>query len=166
MTIKYEPKNVLRRMAPKKKIKKLVTQKLTVNKVVLNAIESSGILGKKELEKVALKVIKEYKKREKEERKAGANKSTAFENAVNDKKLMIQRVQNATVHEITRTVKKQYRGEFYEWLPSSAAEPDPEHMKNYGKIFQLGKGEAPGDRYGCQCGMRILVDESRLTLEE
>ncbi len=43
--------------------------------------------------------------------------------------------------------------------------PDAEHKKKYGKRYQLGKGEKPGDRYGCKCGMDIHVKESKLVLE-
>jgi hypothetical protein len=76
----------------------------------------------------------------------------------------VARVQNAVVYEIAQDIKDQYRGEFYEWLPSDAETPDPIHQLNYGKKFQMGKGEMPGDRYGCRCGMNVLVSESTLSL--
>jgi len=166
VSVRYQPKNVLKRMAKKKAVAKLVTKKLTINKAALNAIERAGVLSKKELEKIALKVIKEYRSRYKDELAEGATKSAALEDATNEKRLMVQRVQSATLHEITQRVKANYRGEYYRWLPSTAANPDPKHMRKYGKVYRLGRGEAPGDRYGCQCGMEILVDESRLDIEE
>lgn len=170
MTINYQPRNVLRRMAPKKKIEKLLTQKLTVNKTALHAITDSGIVGQKQLEKIALKVIKQYKKREKAEIKDGATKKAARSDTLDNKKLMIQRVQNATVSEITKAVQDKYVGEFYEWLESTAENPREDHKENYGKIFQIGVGDAngndPGDEIGCMCGMRILVKENRLNLED
>ena len=57
-----------------------------------------------------------------------------------DPKLLIQRVQNELVFQISNEIKGKYNGEFYEWLPSDASEPDPEHQLNYGKVFQIGSG--------------------------
>lgn len=164
MSITYDPKKLLRKMAPKKKIEKLITQRLTLNRAVLSSLTDSGILSKKTLQDIALRVLKQYRTKRKEEIADGLSKAAATDVAVNDKRLMIQRVQNAAIFEINSEIKRQYRGEFYEWLPSDAAEPDPIHQLNYGQTFQLGKGEAPGDRYGCRCGMEILVDESKLEL--
>lgn len=164
MAIRYLPSDVLRRMAPKKRAKRLVTQKLSVNTVALRSLARTGILSKKTLEGVARKVIRQYKQREKRELRLGASKGDAKAAALSGKKLMVQRVQNAAVFEITGNLKRTYRGEFYEWLPSDAADPDPVHQLNYGEVFQLGVGEAPGDRFGCRCGMNILVDEDTLEL--
>lgn len=164
MAITYLPSEVLRKMAPKSKARKLVTRELNVNRVALRSLAKTGFLSKKTLTSVALKVIRQYRKREKRELAAGATKSEAKELALSGKKLMVQRVRNAAVYEIAQEIKSKYRGEFYEWLPSDANEPDPLHQLKYGEVFQLGVGEAPGDRYGCQCGMRILVDEDILDL--
>jgi hypothetical protein len=166
MVIRYEPKKILKRMANKKKVEELVTENLTLNRAVLNAVESSGVLGKKELQYVALGVIKGY--REKAERlteEDGISKAEAVEEVLENKKRLVQNVQNATLQKITQKVKEKYRGEFYEWLPSTAKVPDEKHKKKYGKRFQLGRGEAPGERIGCMCGMKILVDASRLVLD-
>lgn len=165
MAIRYEPKKILRRLAKKSNVKALVTDKLTVNKAALNAIETSGVLGKKQLEWVALGVIKGMREKAEDLQNEGLSAQDAREEVAEDKRLLVQRVQNAMVSEVTKQVKKQYRGEFYTWLPSTAANPDPKHRKKYGKRYQLGKGEAPGDRMGCQCGMEIHVKASRLVLE-
>jgi hypothetical protein len=164
MAIRYLPRKVLRQKMKKKTVEKLVTQKLTINKAALKMVESLGLVSKKKIQDVALKVIKNYKKRYKKEMKEGASKKGALKESLNDKKNLVQRIQNVTLWEIAQDIKKEYRGEFYEWLPSDADEPDPEHQLNYGKVFQIGKGEMPGDRYGCKCGMNILVDETRLNL--
>lgn len=66
--------------------------------------------------------------------------------------------------QVAGEIKDRYEGEFYIWLPSDAEEPDPEHQLNYGKKFQVGEGEMPGDRFGCRCGMEILVPETKLDL--
>lgn len=165
MAIKYQPKKVLKRLADKKNVEKLLTKKLTVNRTALNAVENSGILGKAELENAALKVIKQYRKKANELRKLGATKAEALREITEDPRALVQQIQNATVAEITKQVKAQYHGEFYTWLPSTAVNRDPKHVKKYGKRFRIGKGEAPGDRYGCRCGMEIHVSESRLVLE-
>lgn len=166
MTIVYKPKKILEKMAPEFAIEKLVTQNLTINRAAVTSLERAGILPRKEIERIAIKVIREYKKEYKLEKKSGATNAEAYEDAVKEKRLMIARVQQATLHEITQTIKDNYRGEFYEWLPSTAKVPDEKHMKKYGKKYQLGRGEAPGDRRGCQCGMRILVKSNRLDLSE
>ncbi len=165
MTIKYQPKKILKKMAPDALIERLVTKKLTLNRATLLMLERTGILSKKELQRVAMKVIKEYKRTYRDEILDGATKKAALEEAIGDRRLMVQRIKNASVSEITDRVKRRYRGEFYIWLPSTAVNPDPKHMKKYGKRYRIGRGESPGDRYGCQCGMQIYVDESRLELE-
>lgn len=166
MAIRYEPKKVLKKMASKKNIENLVTDNLTVNKAVLNSLETSGVLGKKQLQYVGLGVIKEMRERaEKLRDDTGITKAESREEILENKKQLVQRVQNATVNEITKKVKEKYRGEFYIWLESSAAVPDKKHKRKYGKKFLLGKGEAPGDRHGCRCGMEILVDAKRLSLD-
>jgi hypothetical protein len=166
MTIKYQPKKILSRMASKGKIERLVTENLTLNRAVLDALESSGVLGRKELQYVGLGVIKDYRERaERLTEDDGITKTEAREEVLENKKLLVQRVQNATVAKITQTVKAKYHGEFYIWLPSTARVPDEKHKKKYGKRFQLGKGEAPGDRHGCMCGMEILVSANRLVLD-
>ncbi len=165
MTIKYQPKNVLKRISAKKNVKKLLTKNLTPNKIVLNALDRSGVVGKKRIEKTALKVLKNYKKRIQALRNEGYTKAEAIAEITKDPKLLVQRIQNQTTNELSKQIQEQYHGEFYIWLPSSAKVPDEEHMLNYGKKFQLGKGEAPGDRFGCLCGMEILTSDNKLILE-
>lgn len=164
MTIKFLPSELLAKVAPEKTVEKLVTQKLTLNRTVLNQLSRSEIVTKKTLEKTAMKVIKSYRQTYGDEREAGLSKTDALESALNEKKLMIQRVQNTIVTELTDQVKDKYDGTKYRWLPSDAGTPDPEHQLNYGLIFTLGVGEAPGDRIGCRCGMEILTDDEEIEL--
>lgn len=159
MPVTVLPRKIAKKLAPKKTIEKLVRNDLTINRAAATMLAKSGVLGKKKVEEVAIKVIRQYKEIHKAE---GGTKASAM----NDKVLMVERVQNVATREITKEVKKVYRGERYEWLPSLAETPDPLHQLNYGKRFWLGKGEAPGDRWGCQCGMRILVDEDELLLDD
>lgn len=166
MAIRYEPKKVLKKIASKKNIENLVTDRLTVNKAVLNSLDASGVLGKKQLQYVGLNVIKQMRERaENLADDSGLTKAESREEILENKKQLVQRVQNATVKEITKKVKEKYRGEFYVWLPSTAENPDKKHKRKYGKRYQLGKGEAPGDREGCRCGMEILVKAKRLNLD-
>lgn len=166
MPVNVAPRSIANKLLPKKSVAKLVTNKLTVNKAAVRMLSQSGLLGKKKVEEVALKVVKQYRKTFKDEVKEGASKTEALDDALNDKKLMVQRVQSTATQEIVKEVKKVYRGERYVWLPSLAKEPDPLHQLNYGKRFWVGKGEMPGDRFGCQCAMRILVDEDELFLND
>ncbi len=164
MAIKFLPLEFIAKVAPKKTVEKLVTKKLTLNRATLTMLSKAEVLTKPTLEKIALKVIKGYKKTYANEVDSGASAAAALEETLNGKKLMVQRVQNAVVHEVSREIQDTYFGEFYEWLPSTAETPDPIHQLNYGLKFQLGVGEAPGDRYGCMCGMNILVEENQLSL--
>ncbi len=154
MAIKYEPSKILKKIAPEKKIKKLVSERATLKKTALSFVDDLEVLDKSRVTEVALDVIKSYKAREKSERRE----------AIDDPRLLIQRVQNEIVLQIRDEIKDKYDGEFYVWLPSDAEEPDPEHQLNYGSTFQVGVGEMPGDRYGCRCGMQILTDDEKLEL--
>lgn len=149
MSIKYEPSKLIRRLKVREKAARLVTKSKTVNKTALRSLTEFGVLPKKVAETVALDVIKQSKK-------SG--------NDVSEKQLQA-RVQSAALHEQTRVIKRAYRGEYYRWLKSTAKDPRPEHQKNYGKIFQVGvgdeNGDDPGDLYGCQCGMELLVDDDQ-----
>ncbi len=158
MSIKYDPTELLRRVAPQKKIKKLLSTQLTLKKTALSFVNDVDFLSKRGVSRVALKTIKGYKKRIKDDPSERAD-------IIKDPAQLIQRVQNEVVFQVAGEIKDQYAGEYYRWLPSDADEPDPEHQLNYGETFQIGVGEMPGERYGCRCGMEILVEGSRLNLE-
>jgi len=147
MAIRNEPKRVLDRLKKARTGKRVWAKRLA-----RDVIENTGAVSGKTLDELSLKVIKHYKE---------INDLPSIDV---DDKLAIQRIQNNAVYEIGEKIKENYSGEYYEWLPSDADEPDPEHQLNYGKIFRVGEGEMPGDRYGCKCGMNILVDETRLNL--
>lgn len=164
MAIRYLPSKLLKKLAPEKVVKRLVKKNLTLNRAALKTVSEIGVVSKKNLESMALRVIKSYKKRYANERSEGASKEKAFEAATQDEALLVNRIQNATIQEVASEISDQYSGEFYEWLPSDAEVPDPLHQLNYGKKFQIGSGEMPGDRYGCRCGMNILVPETKLSL--
>lgn len=162
--ITYNPKELLKKLAPKTKLKRLVTQELTVNKAVLAMFDDIDFISKRPITEVALKTVQQYKKRYRDEKKNSDNKKEAKDEAINKNKLLIHRVQNAVVYQVAQEIKEEYEGESYKWLPSDAQTPDPLHQLNYGKVFQIGDGEMPGDRYGCRCAMQILVKETKLKL--
>lgn len=155
--IKYEPSKLLRRIAPQSKIEKLLKSNLSLKKAALSFVSEFDFIDKSSVSRVALKTIKGYKQRVKED-------PDIKEDILSDPAQLVQRVQNEVVTQIADEIKDKYAGEFYVWLPSDADEPDPEHQLNYGKTFQVGDGEMPGDRFGCRCGMEILVDENTLNL--
>jgi hypothetical protein len=157
VAIRYEPSKLLARIAPAKKLEKLLSKRLTLKRAALAFTSELDVLDRGAIERVALKTIKSYKARVKED-------PDAKEDLVDDPAQLVQRVQNEVIFQVATEIKDRYSGEFYVWLPSDAEEPDPEHQLNYGEKFQVGDGEMPGDRIGCRCGMEILVDDSSLDL--
>lgn len=148
---------MLKKIAPEAKIKKMVKGNLTLKKAALSFVDAVDFLNKQAVARVALNTVKGYQDR--------AEGDTEIKDEIKaDPKQLIQRVQNEVITQISNEIKKKYYGEKYEWLPSDAEEPDPKHQLKYGKIFVVGKGEMPGERYGCKCGMRILVNETQLEL--
>jgi hypothetical protein len=162
--IVFKPIDFLKKIAPPSLVKRLVTNRLTVNQAVLTMLARSGVMTKKSLEALALKIIKQYREKFRSLVAEGEAKSRALQDALAERKLIVQRVQGAIVEEIADDIKKVYRGERYVWLPSTADEPDPLHQLFYGKKRRIGVGEMPGDRFGCKCGMKILVDDDELEL--
>lgn len=157
VSIKYDPSKLLKKIAPESKIKRLLSGRVSLKKTALNFIDAVDFIDRARVTEVALKTIKGYKARLKAE-------TVTKTELLDDPKQLIQRVQNEVVLQISGEIRDRYAGEKYTWLPSSAEEPDPEHQLNYGKVFTIGDGEQPGERYGCQCGMEILVSQTRLDL--
>lgn len=157
MSFKYDPAELLKKIAPERKIKKMLTKKLTLKKAALSFVDDIDFIDKKSVSRVALKTVKGYQSRVAEET---ATKSDLLD----DPAQLIQRVQNEIIFQISGEIKDKYDGSQYVWLPSSADEPRPEHQLNYGLTFTIGDGEMPGEDYGCQCGMEILTDDTQLNL--
>lgn len=157
MSIIYDPKSFAQKIMSDKKIKSLLKGNLSLKKAAFKLTDKFDIIDKKDVVDVALKTVSDYKQRIKLD-------PTLKDEILDDPKQLIQRVQNNILFQVKETIKTTYEGEQYTWLPSDAEEPDPEHQLNYGKVFTVGDGEMPGDRYGCRCGMEILVKESTLDL--
>jgi hypothetical protein len=168
LSIIYDPKKMLGKIAPEKKVKKLITKKVSLKKAALSFVDAIDFLDRKRVTEVALKTVRGYKERiAKAVVDAGFDRSAGKEERseiLDDPKQLINRVQNEVVLQISEAIKDKYAGRTYTWLPSDAEEPDPEHQLNYGKRFVIGEGEMPGERYGCRCGMEIDGDEKQLSL--
>jgi hypothetical protein len=120
-------------------------------------VSNADFVSKSRVTETALNAVRQYKKH-------ARTNDVSFKDALGNKKLIVSRMQNAIVQQLAQEIRQQYRGETYRWLPSDASEPDPLHQLNYGRIFQVGVGEMPGDRYGCRCAMELLVNETSLKL--
>lgn len=154
----FFPKDFARGMISDKHLARLVTNKLTLNKIVMRQVASLTNMTQKEIEEIALKVLKSYRSRYKELIESGQSKSSALKGTLNDKKLIVNRVKDEVIYKASESLKEKYAGHEYIWLPSDSAEPDPRHQAKYGKTYIVGKGEMPQDRYGCKCGMRIKTN--------
>lgn len=157
MPIVYSPSDLLNEIAPKERIEKMLTKNVTLKKTALSFVKKIPYIDEDAVSKTALKVVKNYKARIKDE-------SASSDELTTDPKLLVQRVQNEVIFQVKEIIKENYAGEKYEWLPSDAMEPDPLHQLNYGQVFIVGEGEMPGDRIGCRCGMRILTEDNELQL--
>lgn len=171
MSIKFDPNSMLKRIAPKAKIKRMVSSRMSVKRTVLASIGTEEIpIDNGSLAEIAKATLDGYKERiakaqaENFEAEAGTEiKEAILENPAQ----MIQRVQNEVVFQVHQGIQKKYGGELARWLPSDADEPRPEHQANYGKTYVIGEGidgVEPGDEFGCRCGVEILVDETQLDL--
>lgn len=158
VSIKVEPSKIISRLASNRKIKRLFASKgVSLNRAALSFIKEIDFVDTKDITQVALRVIQEYRKRLKGD-------AEAKKKIKKDPKLLIHRVQNEVVSQLSQGIRKQYAGKKYRWLPSDAEVPDPQHQLKYGKVYTVGVGEMPGDRYGCRCGMEILVDDDKLKI--
>ncbi len=173
MSIVFDPKTMLRKIAPKSKIKRMISERFSLKRRILSSIGTDQIpIDNGSLASVAKKTLDGYK-----ERQAKAIAENNFERAagleiknliLDDPKQLIQRVQNEVVFQVHQGIKTKYSGQKARWLPSDAEEPRPEHQLNYGKIYTIGEGingVEPGDEYGCKCGVEILdTEETQLDL--
>lgn len=166
MAIVYDPKKMLRDVAPEAKIKRLVSKRLDVKRAALSFVSDVPFIDKSKVTEVALKTVKSYQERV--DALEGDAAKTLQKQLAQSPMQLIQRVQNDVIWQVSKEIQKKYAGERYEWLPSDAEEPDPEHQLNYGKIFVVGERDYEGREFGtdgCKCGMRILVNETELELD-
>lgn len=164
MSIIFDPRNMLRKIAPVRKVEKILSGRVTVKKAALSFLDDVEGIDKSQVLDVALKTVKSYKARIKAAEDAADEVKSEI---VDDPKLLVQRVQNEIVFQMHDGIRRNYKGQRARWLPSDADEPRPEHQLNYGKEYIIGEGIGgiePGDEYGCKCGVEILDEQGQLDL--
>src|SRR5688500_7081250 len=99
--IKYEPSKLIKKIAPDKKIKKLLNKNFSLRKAALSFVNDVDFIGKGDVTRVALKTIKGYKNRIK------ADKDLK-KDILSDPRQLIQRVQNEVVLQVADEIKSTY----------------------------------------------------------
>lgn len=138
--------------------KKLLNNNIELNRTAVRGLLRARSIAGDDLNKSVDKIVTFYQDKSTELKELGEK---AFKsNAINGEALLKNRIKDIVVQAEVKDIKKENKGKQYEWLPSDAENPDPEHQLLYGKIFDVGDGDKdgnmPGERYGCKCGMRIL----------
>lgn len=158
MSNMWLPREYLKKALPKGFFtRKLLTNKLNMKRVYLRALLTAKTLTKQEIKTTIYKVIDFYREKIEDLKQEGVR--AYKKEALNDEKLLKQRIENLLTWSESQEQKKDHAGEYYIWLPSSSKEPDPLHQLKYGKVFKVGKGEFPAERFGCKCGALFLTDE-------
>lgn len=170
MAIIFDPKAMLKKLAPEAKIKRMISSGVTLKKAALSFVDTD-LIDKKSVADVALKTIRGYQERIAKAQAESGEKSSGDPieaEILADPKQLIQRVQNEMIFQIHQKIQETYAGETGVWLPSDADEPRPEHQLNYGKEYIIGQGIdgiEPGDEPGCMCGVEIKVKQTSLELD-
>lgn len=138
--------------------KKLLNNDLELKRTAVRGLLKARAIAGDDLDKSIEKVVTFYQEKSQELKDLG---EIAFKaDAVKGEALLKNRIADIVIQAEAETIKKDNEGKQYEWLPSDAEEPSPEHQLLYGKVFDVGDGDdegnMPGERYGCRCGMRIL----------
>lgn len=138
--------------------KKLLNNDIELKRTTVRGLLRARAIAGDDLDKSIDGVVAFYQNKADELKELGVKAFKA--DALNGEGLLKNRIENIVVQAEVQNIKKENMGKQYEWLPSDAAEPDPEHQLLYGQIFDVGEGDdegnMPGERYGCQCGFRIL----------
>lgn len=162
MSIIFKPEVFLGLVLGKNFFKgKLLTSGLDFKKAQMQAILKATGLKKRVVTSAIYKVIDFYEKKVETLKKE--NVKAYKKEALNDEKLLKNRLEGLIVYNEVENLKQEHKGKYYRWLPSAAKVPEPEHQLLYGKIFKVGEGDKDGnmpcERYGCKCGIEILTDE-------
>lgn len=140
----------------------LLKNGMTLKKKAMQALIFANV-GEDQLQKTVLKVANLYENKVDNLLANGIPKTKANILAKNGEKLLRQRIESLVIYSEVQKIKKDNKGKYYEWLPSGADEPSPQHQLLYGKTFLMGEGDnegnIPGERYGCDCGMKILTNK-------
>lgn len=155
----FYPSRFIKKVLPKSFFKgNILNGKLDIKKKTMQALILANSGSKSKLKQSIYKTIEQYKSKADALKEKGVKAFKA--NALNDEVLLKNRIEHLVVFNEVKNIAKDNKGKQYEWLPSDANEPDPEHQLLYGQIFEVGEGDSegnmPGERYGCHCGMRFL----------
>lgn len=142
--------------------KNILGRDYSLKNEVKRAILKADVMTERQIDSMADKVTDFYIS--KAERLQAEGIKAYRKEAINNERLMKERVEMAvTYYEVDKEAKA-HAGGFYRWLPSEAKEPEPEHALLYGKVFKVGEGDKDGNmpmqRYGCRCGIEWLSDET------
>lgn len=150
------PETYVKEVLPKSLRRKALTKSVNYSKRILRALLLAGVAADNAKDSLS-RVVKFYRDKMKRLKSEGirAYKSQAL----NDEKLLNERVDNLLVWNEAERLKEERRGQKYIWLPSSSKEPRPLHQLKYGKTYTVGKGVFPGEEYGCKCGAMFLDGE-------
>lgn len=152
------PDAYLKKVLPEGFFKRRVLNKnLSINKLIFRALVTAATLDERELKDSYTRAIKFY--RQKIKRLEAEDVKNPEKKALNNEKLIKERIKNVVLYDEAQRLKEEHKGEYYIWLPSSSKEPRPEHQLKYGKVFRCGVGEFPNDDYGCKCGAYFLDDD-------
>lgn len=158
----FYPDKFLKKSLPKSFFDKdlLAKKNLSLKKNAMQALLLATNASKREINSTVIKVSELYRRKIDDLRDEGLPKAKASVLATNGEKLLRQRIESLVIYAEIQQIKQDNEGEQYEWLPSSSENPDPQHQLLYGKTFLIGEGDdegnMPGERYGCNCGMRIF----------
>ena len=156
MTVIFNPSSLLKKVLPKSS-EDLLTTDVRFKSRLRKSLLKLDYVTAKDLNYTVNNTLKFYKKKMRRLKAEGDRSYKA--DALNDNKLLDARLSDLIVEKASEDIKENYKGSKYVWLPSDAKNPDPHHALNYGKTFTVGRGEQPGERYGCQCGMEILSND-------
>lgn len=157
------PEQYVKNVMPLSLRRKALTKSLNYSKRILRALLLAGV-KEENAEDSLRRVVKFYKDKMKRLKNEGVR---AYKSeALNDEKLLNERVDNLLSWNEAERIKEERRGQKYIWLPSSSQEPRPLHQLKYGKTYTVGDGVFPGEEYGCKCGAMFLDDFSKEDINE
>lgn len=162
--MRFYPDEFIKKILPKGFLEKtLLTSDFAIKQTTMLALSKARVVAGDDLLQSIRGVVKRYKQKAQELKELGER--SYKKQAVNGEALLKQRIKNIVVQAEVQELKDKYDGGKYRWLPSGAMEPNPEHQLLYGKVFDVGDGDAegnmPGERYGCQCGIEFLTVDKK-----
>ena len=159
---KIFPETILKKSLPKDFFDGDLLKKknLTLKQNAMQALILATSFSKREINSTVAKVADIYQRKIDDLSDEGIPKAKASVIAKSGEKLLKQRIAGLVIFDAVQNIKAENEDDFYEWLPSSSDTPDPEHQLLYGQIKKVGEGDKEGnmpmERYGCNCGLRII----------